>query len=194
MIVWMLMFVLCSGALIYGRASDQPNELQELGFGVCDGDPCFMGIVPGETKWEDAMAILRKYDVQEAQTTGAGRSASITLRGLKIDFLSYGDYLTILDIQPPYTGDRHIVFLRNVIQQMGTPCAVGFLSQDSPRIFYPSMWVDVSASDGQLHLETELDGLLMQPKDAVLRCKSTPDFPFEQWKGFTTLNRYTNRN
>src|SRR5262249_12725982 len=45
----------------FGEAHPQPDQLSELGFGVCNGNPCFMGIVPGVTKYVEARYALQPY-------------------------------------------------------------------------------------------------------------------------------------
>src|SRR5438128_2127003 len=50
--------LLIVAARAYGEAHPEPDELKALGFDVCDGKPCFMGIVPGVTTWDQAKAIL----------------------------------------------------------------------------------------------------------------------------------------
>ena|SRR5258708_22162338 len=42
-------------------ASVRKNPLVILGFDRCAGDPCFLGIIPGKTSWQDTTSILLKH-------------------------------------------------------------------------------------------------------------------------------------
>ncbi len=46
--------------------------LQSLGFGVCDGQPCYKGIIPGKTKWADVERMLGQQANSIMVDTGDG--------------------------------------------------------------------------------------------------------------------------
>jgi hypothetical protein len=55
--------------------AQRPNAVSPVaaaGFGVCDGWPCFMGIVPGQTSWETTLRTLLPYLKPTTLTSAAG--------------------------------------------------------------------------------------------------------------------------
>src|SRR5579862_4680901 len=43
-LLWAIFAVMIVAARGYGESHPGPDQLSEVGFGVCDGKPCFMGI------------------------------------------------------------------------------------------------------------------------------------------------------
>jgi hypothetical protein len=189
LIVWMLMLVLCSGALIYGRASNQPNELQELGFGTCDGDPCFMGIVPGKTSWEDADILLKRFNPsiqQEGWAEYDERHLHVILREAK-------NYVDMLDLSPIEYSHSFGITLQMLIQNMGVPCAVSYSTRGSigPALYYPSFWVVVISNQDRIRPLDAIEEIYVAHSEESIGCKQTRASPRKPWLGFTLLSRYT---
>src|SRR5260221_14778856 len=66
MLLCLTLIVCCAAALAYGRAQPaSSNPLREVGFDVCDGKPCFRGVVPGITTWKSAEAKFLHHHVIE---------------------------------------------------------------------------------------------------------------------------------
>src|SRR5690242_12040429 len=49
--------VLVAAAILVGRASAKPNQLQSLGFEECGENPCYHGLTPGRTGWDKASNV-----------------------------------------------------------------------------------------------------------------------------------------
>jgi hypothetical protein len=180
-IVWLLMIVLCSGALLYGRASNQSNELQDLGFGVCDGDPCFMGIVPGKTSWDEAKLILKPYNIKQDFED----AADANVKDFRLIVYSSKGIINELIIQKDSSYGGLGVSLGSVIQQVGTPCAA-IADPRAANIFYPSMSLYFARDGDRLRKETGISALSIMSKDIVLYCTNNK----YHWKGFTLMNHY----
>jgi hypothetical protein len=54
LIVWVCLTVLCTAVVLVGRLNRSPDRLQSMGFGTCDGVPCFLGVNIG-THWAEAL-------------------------------------------------------------------------------------------------------------------------------------------
>src|SRR6266496_6695118 len=59
--VWLLLTALIMVAMLYGYVTVAPNVLSEVGFDVCNGQPCFLGIVPGVTTGQEAHKLISRY-------------------------------------------------------------------------------------------------------------------------------------
>src|SRR5215813_11293136 len=56
--LFLLTTSLTGGIVAYARTHGGENPLKAMGFEVCDGNPCFMGIVIGETTWDDIHKLI----------------------------------------------------------------------------------------------------------------------------------------
>jgi hypothetical protein len=63
-----------TGSLVLGKLQPDPHLLRTLGFDSCDGKPCYMGIIPGETTWSAIEPLLQahgaKYDIYNGTEQG----------------------------------------------------------------------------------------------------------------------------
>jgi hypothetical protein len=57
-LLWAIFAMMIATARRYGEAHPGPDKLAELGFGVCGGNPCFLGITPDVTTWAEAKRTL----------------------------------------------------------------------------------------------------------------------------------------
>lgn len=60
-----ILFITLFSAGMIARAIGErtPNPVRALGFDMCDGAPCMLGIIPGVTTWADALAILTERQI-----------------------------------------------------------------------------------------------------------------------------------
>ncbi len=193
MLLWLLITALISSVMLYARAPAGPSGLQRLGFGSCDGKPCFMGITPGLTLLPDAMADLETHGGQcetmrQQDSFGEPRARC-----------SVGELDTVLD----YSHDTLIVRSLNVLRAPGSPVAatvgdaVGYwglpcgLSREPIAfsrfiLLYPSVYLDLGYADKWISPGTGIDSILISAS-AVSCERSIP------WHGFTILERYLGR-
>jgi hypothetical protein len=126
-----------------------PNRLQRLGFGVCDGRPCFMGIVPGLTRPVDA------YDAFEALGLPTEEIfIGVTHVGYRVtlkDTISNTIFVRTLDlnrqierIQMDFmTG----VPVGSIFRLFGAPCgASNSLFDDRVVLYYPQATITIRLS------------------------------------------------
>src|SRR5689334_8505855 len=70
--LFLLAMALTGGVIVYAQAHNSGNPLLDYGYEVCDGQPCFMGVMPG-MDWTTALATFkaRGLDITSGFTTSA---------------------------------------------------------------------------------------------------------------------------
>src|SRR5947209_1308196 len=56
-LLWLTLIGLCIAGVMLSRADSGPDTLQQIGFDVCGGEPCFRGIKAG-ADWRQVMPIF----------------------------------------------------------------------------------------------------------------------------------------
>src|SRR5436309_10255699 len=77
-VMCVLVAALAGGSVLIGRAQPVPAVAQVVGLDSCNGSPCFKGIVPGVTTWDEAQSITRDLPPVQAPsfTNSFGGSAA----------------------------------------------------------------------------------------------------------------------
>jgi hypothetical protein len=184
-VLWLVMVAILSPILLPNRPSFVPSELQMLRLSLCGNQLCFMGIIPGVSTWKDVSPVLRNFDLEEQDSV-----AFVKLENATVMIEHFEGIVTSVEVYSINNGENIGVSLRSIIQMAGSPCAIYFLTARHPRIFYPSMWVDIVLDTNRSAEGAFADSILMTPTDEILRCTSTPDIPLLKWKGFALLDRY----
>ena len=81
-----------------------PTQFRDLGFSICNGQPCYKNLVPGQTLWESGKEILRR---DTSSQSGAERIIVHPSNDIKITVL--------ISCDPRYVGEIYVTFPRNVI-------------------------------------------------------------------------------
>jgi hypothetical protein len=187
--LWLSMITLVSGVLLPSRLTSVPNDLESLGLGLCDGQLCFMGILPGVSEWKDVTPILNYLDDLDTY----GLFASGKLKNIYVNITaSTAGVVTSVEFAALTSKDNLGVPLRSIVQLLGSPCIVGFLREAShPRLIYPTIAVDLVLDRDRMTDASPADYLLILPKtDSTLRCQSNPAASLVHWKGFAALRSY----
>ncbi|MCC7451385.1 MAG: hypothetical protein IT324_28505 [Anaerolineae bacterium] len=180
---------LVSGALLWGRVSAKPNKLQQIGFDVCNGEPCFMGITLGMS-WAEARAILTKKKelIDDTDTLIVLRVQNLNI-GVRPDN-SQGHVEEIeFNIWPDNDPE---VPLSNIISLYDHPCSVTtiFILDMLERIVinYPEIHFTV----GDVSPNTVITSLTMSKTSDRSYCagKKVEGLRVNQWKGFRGLPYY----
>lgn len=190
--------VLVSGAILVGRASAKPNQLQTLGFEECGANPCYHGLTPGMTGWDKARTVAaslgfegKDYYLQLDGVTTAHWVVSIEK--------AVADTLPVRSIEADYvpTSQRKS-YAGEIIEAFGEPCGVEYL--DVPGIYwisYPTLRVELD--NGSLDEFAPVNSiLLVDPTEEsdllghALCGMSEPSHPFEyyRWVGFASQEKY----
>jgi hypothetical protein len=173
---------LTSGVIAFAQALGGDNPLQAYGFEVCDGKPCFMGVMPG-------------MDLTKAQALLQARGVSIPPPESRIEVhIDSGlvaiypnkDHKIVSEISLELLGEKarnQFPALGNMILQYGQPCRV--LAPDyTIVVWYPHSRIVARTVGDRLGLQFKLLSIFMNNKDNCFREDEA------RWAGFTTLARY----
>jgi hypothetical protein len=117
--------LLCSGAVLVGRSQPMPEFLPELG--MCDGVPCYLGVVLNKTTLEQVSGIFSQ--------PGISTPTSLTIavangRVERIDFFSTNYEKSIIVVMTLNIREGMLPAYR-LFTDAGVPCAVS-LWKDYP--------------------------------------------------------------
>src|SRR5262249_9228343 len=116
-VMWVGFSLLCAGIVSAGQTQLETRQI--TGLENCGGMPCYQGIVPLQTSYEDAKGIIARL---QGATMRSSDEASIS--GDPIQSVRYyrsGDG-RVRDISLTVRGNA--IVLGDVITRLGTPCAV----------------------------------------------------------------------
>jgi hypothetical protein len=134
----------CTVVVVIARASAGPDRLAALGFGVCDGEPCFRGIKPGMS-WEETRHRLP--DAIESREFRVHLELSVNKDGIdSVGIWPSEDAKTVAAIIP--TAKDYMPFTPgDVMLRYGPPCSVYIFYADSipgvMRLIYPNIDIAV---------------------------------------------------
>jgi hypothetical protein len=118
--VWLLLSVIGGSVLLIARESPAPGRLQGLGFGMCDGEPCFRGIKVG-MDWGEARRLVPDVTASRSGITFSfeGIDEHVTV------FVSPSrDKKTVSSIRLEADLSSSPPSVADLVQYLGYPCAV----------------------------------------------------------------------
>jgi len=177
------MGLLCFVAISYGHTHVKQTRLQSIGIDACNSLPCFEGIIPGITSWNDVQAKLLGK--------GAVLYGDQTDRMINVHF---GERLRVT-VKPDQEGAKvgsiginfhnYPLTLREVIMQYGSPCGLLPNRWDSSyQVLYPYMFTVITAPSEQsnVNMDSSVQGLTI---DVIAK-----DCNYPGWRGFASIQRY----
>lgn len=195
LLIFFSMVVLIVGASFLGRIPAKPNKLQQIGFDVCNGKPCFMGITLGMS-WAESRALLAKKKELIDDTD--------TLMVLRIQNLDVGirpdnnqKYVDDIGFNIWPDNDPEVP-LGDLISLFGQPCSVTTITiQDMLEwivINYPEIHFTVSdvSANARMTGHAMMTSLRMSRTSDLSYCasKKVEGLRVNQWKGFRGLPYY----
>ncbi|MCC7449113.1 MAG: hypothetical protein IT324_16970 [Anaerolineae bacterium] len=145
-ILYLILFSLFSTNGAPLSADSGSDKLKEIGFDLCDGQPCFLGIIPGITSWNKANAIIDQYVTQHPEMVAM--TAAFEGQGV-------GFYRNDFSAIEAFAGDAAItrfvhlsyreplnseIMVGDVIPKYGIPCGVTLTYKYVDRQF-DSLWL-----------------------------------------------------
>ncbi len=184
MMLCLLMTSIVGGAVLYARTRSSPGELQALGFGICGGRPCFMGITPGVTSWQDAREVLEKNGGQQLSMDGTYATYSIGNVRVDVNYLDNTDSVYALFVMGEH-GTSLQATARDTLSYLGLPCAFYLDVESTPQLSltYPHIFLMASLADPRISPVTPINYIGIQAGRAYCNV-SVP------WLGFTKSSRY----
>ena len=187
---FLFLITLVSGAVLYGRISAKPNKLQQLGFDVCDGRPCFMGLTLG-TPWANARAMLakRKELIDNSDDLNILRIQNIDI-GVRPDH----SQTQVDDVDFNFWADNDLeISVADIFALFGPPCSVSIILIED----YQIEWIVINYPE--IHFTTNgiapdamMTALVLSKSSDVSYCasKKIDSFRSNPWKGFRGLSYY----
>src|SRR5579859_1776543 len=149
------LFLLVGSTIAYGRTNPGPNPLKELGFDLCDGNPCWQGIAPGVTDWSTARSIMRPLGGEEKDNivahlrlsgTSADGESEVTASKLREE-----DSVTLITLDEATHST-----LGDIMALYGTPCRVDWVydRESVLEVFIPHMVLIVHPENDAVDLHS----------------------------------------
>jgi hypothetical protein len=186
------LILLALSFVVIGRGRAGPMREVVEGLGWCEGKPCFMGIVPGQTSWDEARSILIRHGGVETDigiALSIGSSAKILVWSRLEDF---DKSVTVIEIHLPEGSPST---LGSLISYYGSPCAVTQpynLNVPSFVLLYKSMSFYATSPYSSQQDYTSLDPswpvYTVQLFDLEHGCEGTSYT--SSWRGFASLRAY----
>lgn len=130
--------LLICGSVLIGHAQAKPEFFGYLR--RCDGQPCYFGMVPGQTRWTNVQIRFEIITELRGETEIYLAYAPPGFMGTLRFFASGDGLLREVDLRFHTTGLK----VGDLIAEMGEPCAVGMTTRGLPVVVYPSMGVLVA--------------------------------------------------
>jgi hypothetical protein len=188
--VALLMLVL--GVVLIGRASNPRNSLQALGFDLCNGIPCYMGMTPGVTAW----LPVKNFMTERGALDDPGKEYlefTFADEHISAGAPNGAKYLTSISLHDQRDIQANST-LGDVLSLLGVPCGIG--SEYFPgtvTVYYPTATVNVLPERQQLTPDARVINVeLIDFKPTAINddarlCGRQGQAP---WLGFATLSYY----
>jgi hypothetical protein len=183
----------CALGMLGGRAQMQPQDARMSLFARCDGQPCWMGIVPGVTPWTQAERIV----------TAAAEHDD---KRLIMPMGARGDVQVYRSIDPEWVGRMYVLLPYDeaidagwIIQRFGVPCGVSiYFHMNMATLRYPNLLANVQLEARGLHVHSPV--VALQFSDPHFVFESQPDPCVDNitsrqmlnsaWHGFARVSAY----
>ena len=164
----------------------------ELGVGICDGQPCVQGVIPGKTAWQTAQARLSQKHgarIEDKSIRFTSTANAQTDLYISVDLTNVGR----IAISP--SGDLTLGWL---IAQYGVPCGITiYRYSNTITIRYPALLANIEPDAQLLRVRFPLKQVLIldpafspvfQPNMCV--DNMTDGARNYRWAGFATPRYY----
>jgi hypothetical protein len=190
------LILICSGVVVLVRLNSAPSKLQQIGFAVCDGEPCFRGIKLG-AKLEQVRQLFPDAVEETDRVEIPLGDAHIII---KVD--DSGVYR--VQASKSFNADHApLVRAGEFIALYGSPCSVVFVDEDARfpllGLVYPELLVvlgELSSPDNPVdfRLRPDQDTASFQiDTNFGWKCSDTSDPRQSAWHGFTSVEIYRAR-
>jgi hypothetical protein len=194
LLILLITLALVTGTVFYNRGPATPSKLHELGFSLCDGRPCFMGVTLGMS-WVNALDTVAQkklpYIVVIENAYIYFRTQDYRFQA-NIDFDDTNNYAKLISVGD-WSAVENQVSLADVIETFGPPCRVGVWdpANDSGRVVidYPELEVqtdDVSPNSTIYYLAISTS----DSDKTDCAGKTVYESSVNRWGGFQSLSYY----
>lgn len=175
------LLLLCGSVVAVSRAQPLREPIPDLG--ECSGVPCYLGITPGSTAWEDVLSLL---STRPGLTFDYLSRTAHTLPGpySRIQFFVSGSgFVEEIDLNVRKTGLR----AGDVIVRFGVPCALLVYPGGDVALRYPGIgfFITLVRRHHTRILTPESSVIHVNLLSRVIPCgKLAADSPINAWRGF----------
>jgi hypothetical protein len=193
-ITLLLSTTLLGSAVLYGRTAPKSYLFTAQDVDLCDGELCFMGIVPGKTLWSDLPKQFQNdaVDINSNWFTVYGNNLLLQLKRGTDD--SQNNMVEQVSAGGVTKGLLNFGY---IIERFGTPCySTNFGPQMGGVIEfeYPYFRIWVALEDNDLSFKSMIIDLtiydLNDPNIERFCTRAEMASPTTPWLGFTTFERY----
>ncbi len=167
-------------------ARTRPNPMIAMGFGLCDGVPCYQGLVPGTTLWLDALKALNIKGQTESMIVpkdyGVFHIDLATIDEHVVSSKRKMTYLSLKDVEP----QQALPTLGDLILFYGTPCGYRIFINGPNEIIFEMRDFSflIYTTDGRIRPDLHVTGILLYRDPALC------DARLPKWMGFRSLRHY----
>jgi hypothetical protein len=191
----LLTAVLIPTGLIIAASRGIPamTAFHRIGFDVCDGLPCFRGVVPGQSDWPEALALTADHS--------GDHSAEMALVSGKLTFYRHTTRPLVYSFGyfVPSSAQTSLT-LAELVRAFGPPCRVQFGMEWKTRalLIYQFGWAITTSADGRLNADSRITdftftdpGYLSDLYPAPNGCPGLGAGHLRSsWRGFAILSHY----
>jgi hypothetical protein len=188
-----LTLVLTAVAIFTGRgralASPALNPVQALGLDSCDGKPCFLGLTPAVSRWDEVyLRLASQYIITNDQR----ENVYIAERGRILSVLVYADRpgqatgVRRIAVKP--VGD--IMLVGDLFLLYGAPCSFLIESDLYASLTYPRMEVIIKFVGRRVSAFSPIRSVAIFETDLTANCSTAR---WRAWAGFKHRTAYVMR-
>ncbi len=190
-LVGMVLFfvVLCAMAMLLGRSNPPSNALSALGFGPCDGVPCYRGLRAG-MDWSQIQGAGIKGTVSGNLLTALVDSSSNSWLNI---FQSKDNHIAGIVVYPDDNASVPFITVSDVILEYGIPCGVLPIFADNNQsilaemvLTYPTLEIFVAVDDGYVRTNT----LRINSRILRIHMQKPENSCYGVWRGFASAMTY----
>jgi hypothetical protein len=181
-VLWVSLSLLCAGIVSASQSPSKPRQI--AGFDTCDNVPCYQGIIPLKTTFENAKIIIARLPGATLSNSDEASLPDGPIQNVRILPSSDGR-LREVDLIPR----GNAISLGHVISRLGTPCAVYPVEPNAwlPSIIivaYPTVVFWIKTSNWQLDPSLPVSDIVLVPPN--VENFITLDHPISPCEGIKT--------
>jgi hypothetical protein len=192
--VGLILIAICAGTVLVARANGGQDRLQAMGFGACDGEPCFRGIKVG-MRWSEAKRV--SPDASEI-----GLPIVVNFDGMDETVVVYnyssGDGKTVLGTILETNSFNTRLSVADAVRHFGPPCRVeldnDYLGRSGAVLIYPRLKSRVFVVGFRFSLDSTLYMINISEPIDTDPCSGVESEYSGPWRGFTSGEVYLARN
>jgi hypothetical protein len=191
------LLALITATMAYIRSRSADNAFQAAGLKLCNGKPCFEGIIPGFTPWSEAIATFAKRRDSDVSTTDISIAPN---SHTNITLFPTDDGKTV-GVVVVYFSGLPSANIGSLVVQYGIPCTITTFTDIKPadevQIHYPFLFADtnfaVVGSNNSISPYSPISKL--QFSTEILPCvvdhvRASDTLAITSWYGFASMHFY----